>query len=99
MAEEQGGWMTIRDEQAGVDLKLKLDKIHRERLAKTSEGTYFVCADFKTPQGKLYDLDFWVWEAGDELSVTETTIHKESGKPRYNWVEEDGVWKQKPLKN
>lgn len=35
--EAQGGWMKIPDEQAKGDLQLRLDKIHRERLAKTSK--------------------------------------------------------------
>jgi len=94
---EHGGWMKIHDEKAVLDLDLKLDKIHRERLAKTGEDTYFVCADFKTPAGKIYDLDFWVKDSEDGLSVTETTIHKEEGKARYNWIEENGIWKHKPL--
>lgn len=93
--EAQGGWMKIPDEQAKGDLLLRLDKIHRERLAKTGKGTYFVCADFKTPKGKLYDLDFWVKDSEEGLSVTETTIHKEEGKPRYDWVEKDGIWNRK----
>ena len=94
---DQGGWISIADSESGPMLKLKLDKIHRERLAKTSEGTYFVCADFTTPEGKSYDLDFWVKQVDDGLTVAETTIHKEDGRPRYNWVEEDGIWKRKSL--
>ena len=93
----QDGWIKIRDEKAESDLQLKLDKIHRERLAKTDKGTYFVCADFKTHEGKVYDLDFWVKESEEGLSVTETTIHKEEGKARYTWMEEKGIWKRKSL--
>ncbi len=89
------GWITVQDEEADTELTLKLDKIHRERLAKTAEGTYFVCADFMTPEAKTYDLDFWVKETADGLQVTETTVHKEEGKARYNWIEEEGVWKRK----
>lgn len=96
-AAEQGGWMKVQDEEAGKTLRLKLDKIHRERLAKTDEGTYFVCADFRTPEGKTYDLDFWVKETDDGLKVTETTVHKEAGKARYTWVEKNGIWSRKPL--
>ena len=91
----ESGWITVQDEEADTALTLKLDKIHRERLAKTAEGTYFVCADFITPEAKTYDLDFWVKETADGLQVTETTVHKEDGQPRYNWVEDKGIWKRK----
>ncbi len=96
-ASEQGGWMGVRDDETGKPLKLQLDKIHRERLAKTAEGTYFVCADFYTPEGRTYDLDFWVVETDHGLRVTETTVHKEEGKPRYTWVKKDGIWSRKSL--
>ena len=92
---EQGGWVKIRDDVSDGDLALRLDKVHRERLSKTSEGTYFVCADFTTPEGKSYDLDFWVHDAADGLKVAETTIHKEEGEARYMWFEEDGVWSRR----
>jgi hypothetical protein len=84
--------MKVADEVSGGDLALQLDKIHRERLSKTSEGTYFVCADFTTPEGNSYDLDFWVEDSAEGLKVVETTIHKEEGEARYMWFEEDGVW-------
>ena len=67
------------------------------RLAKTDERTYFVCADFKTPEGEIFDLDFWVTNSSDGLQVTETMIHKQSGNPRYTWYEESGVWKRKQM--
>ena len=94
---ESGGWWTVHDDKENTDLKLQLDKVHRERLAKTADKTYFVCADFKTPEGKVYDLDFWVVETEDSLEITETMVHKEEGQPRYNWYEEGGIWKRKPV--
>lgn len=94
-AAEGDGWMKVPDDKTGKDMSLKLDKIHRDRLAKTDEGTYFVCADFKERGGKLYDLDFWVKDTGEGLSVTETTVHKEDGVRRYTWIEKDGVWSRK----
>jgi hypothetical protein len=96
-AAKDNGWMQVADEKTGRPLKLKLVRIHRERLAKTAEGVYFVCADFETPEGKEYDLDFWVGEKDGKLSITDTTIHKEAGRPRYLWVETGGIWTHKPL--
>ncbi len=91
------GWMSIRDEKTGQALELQLDKIHRERLAQTAEHTYFVCADFKSRDGEVFDLDFWVHQTEHGLQVTETMIHKQSGNPRYTWYEESGVWMRKPM--
>jgi hypothetical protein len=96
-AKAHDGWYRIEDEKAGRTLELRLDKIHRERLAKTAERTYFVCADFQTADGKLYDLDFWVEETDEGLTVTESMVHKEEGKPRYSWIENHGIWTRKPL--
>ena len=31
----------------------------------------------------------------DNLTVTEISVHKEDGKARYSWVEEDGIWVKK----
>ncbi len=95
---DSDGWIMFHDEHAGKDRKLRLDKIHRERLAKTSEGTYFVCADFMSSQDEVFDLDFWVQRTDEGLKVTDSIIHKESGKPRYTWSEgEAGVWKRNPM--
>ena len=92
-----GGLMTIHDEKAGIDRELRLDKIHRERLAKTGEATYFVCADFKDSSGKVFDLDFWVKQGHHGLMVAETMIHKEDGEPRYTWQQDGDVWNRKDI--
>ncbi len=97
MASAHGGAFVIRDDVAGTDLSLQLDLVHKERLAHTAEHTYFVCADFKTDEGKVYDLDFWVQNTPDGLEVTESMVHKEEGEPRYNWLEQDGVWVRQPV--
>jgi hypothetical protein len=91
----KGGYFCIYDPQAKTVLVLTLDKLHQDKLAKVSEGLYFACCDFKATNGKMYDLDFFMKTAASDLEVSEVTIHKESGKPRYNWVEENGVWIRK----
>ncbi len=73
---------------------------HPGRDAKDpAEGAvYFVCADFTSPEGKkTYDLDFWVKGEPRGLTVTDTTIHKEAGVPRYSWLEGADTWRRKPL--
>jgi len=92
------GYMKVEDKKTHKTISVKLDHVHRERLARTDDNTYFVCADFKDHQGKLYDLDFWVKQTPSGLHVTETMIHKEAGAPRYTWFEKDGVWRQEKTK-
>lgn len=91
----KGGWFTVYDAEAQAPLALKLTKVHRERLSKVYPGVWFVCADFTTPQGKVYDLDFFMKGSSPAtLEVTEVTVHKEAGKARYGWAESGGVWRK-----
>ncbi len=99
--EEPKGKVRIEDPETGDTLELKLDKVHRKRLAKIAPGKYFVCADFKSEKGTIYDLDFFVRKKGKdkfELVEGKTSLHKVAGKARYNWFydKKDGVWKKKP---
>lgn len=92
----KGGYFLVYDPVNQKTLQLTLDKVHKDRLSKVSENTYFACADFKTPDGALYDLDvFMVGQDAASLQATEVSVHKENGKARYGWVEERGIWKKK----
>ena len=95
----KGSFFVVYDPQDKQALALTLDKVHKDRLSKVGRGTYFACADFKATDGKMYDLDFFMKEKGSELEVTEITIHKKEGTPRYNWMEENGLWKKKLVSN
>jgi hypothetical protein len=98
-ADLKGGFFLVYDKTAGRTLTLTLDRGHRERHSRVAADTYFACADFKTPEGKTYDLDiFMKGPSKDKLQVTEISVHKENGKERYNWVEKNGVWSKVPLK-
>ena len=106
----KNGYFMFYDSRDGEVLTLKLDHVHRERVAQTAGNRYFACADFRaaSPQqarqsdslrakeGKLFDLDFWM-KRGEhgELHVTKITLHKEAGEARYSWYEENGVWKRR----
>lgn len=94
--ESKDGYFSVNDEKAKEILKLKLDRVHREKISKVAENFYFVCADFKTDKGKVYDLDFFIQDIGkDNIKVTEISIHKEEGKARYTWQECKvcgGIW-------
>lgn len=99
-AELRGGYFLVYDKKAKMTLALKLVRVHKDRLSMVEKDVYFACADFKTTEGKLYDLDiFMKGNEKDNLKVTEISIHKEEGNPRYTWHEDGGVWKKKPVKD
>lgn len=94
----KGGYFLVYDKKAGESLELSLIKVHKDRLSTIGHGVYFVCADFKTPEGKVYDLDiFMKGPDKDHLAVTEVSVHKEEGVERYTWYEEGGVWKKRHM--
>jgi hypothetical protein len=91
----KGGYFLVYDKKAGESLALSLLKVHEDRLSSIGRDVYFACADFKTPEGKVYDLDiFMKGHDKDNLAVTEVSVHKEAGVERYTWREEGGVWKK-----
>jgi len=77
---------------------LTLDKVHRERLARVDENTYFACTDFKSADNHTVDVDFFMKDNGEKLVMTDATLHKVDGQPRYNWQEKDGYWVRVPVK-
>jgi hypothetical protein len=97
------GLFPITDKSTKQKLSLKLEKVHRERLAQVGPDMFFVCADFTTAEGNhTYDVDFFVQgKSKDDLAVLEkkSSIHKEDGKERYTWTfnAKKGVWEQKPV--
>lgn len=94
----KGGFFLVYDQKTRKPLVLSLLKVHKERLSRVGPQEYFACADFGTPEDKVYDLDIFM--AGPDkahLTVTRITVHKEDGKERYTWYSEEGVWKMKLL--
>jgi hypothetical protein len=95
---DANGNFAITDDKTGEKLQMKLVKVHRERLARVGTDQYFACVDFKSTEGKMYDVDFFMkGTAKDNLTFSEFMIHKVDGKPRYTWYEEKGIWKRKPV--
>ena len=90
----RGGFFMVYDPVAKKTLLLTLVKVHEDRLSPLGNGVYFACADFKTADNHIYDLDFIMKESKSGLEVNEITIHKEEGKARYTWIEENGIWKR-----
>lgn len=90
-AEESAkGAFRVFDPRAGKDRNLKLERIH-ERVGKTG-NYYYSCADLAdTDTGDLLDLDFDVSDKEGQLSVVDIRIHKDNGKPRYTYDENDNM--------
>lgn len=91
----KGGYFLVYDQKAKKPLALKLVRVHKKRLSRVGSDVYFACADFKAPEGKVYDLDIFMKGTDvKNLKVTEISVHKEAGKPRYTWYEKGGIWKK-----
>jgi hypothetical protein len=95
-AELKGGKFLVWDAVKERPLVLTLERIHEDRLAQVAEDAAFVCADFKSPDGTVYDLDFFLTGPdGEHLELTELTIHKEAGQARYAWNQAGDRWVRK----
>lgn len=93
------GVFICEDNQTDETLRLTLKKVHEDRLSTLADDTYFVCADFITEDGKVYDLDIFLkGKSAENLAATEVTVHKEEGVARYTWAEVEGIWKKAPVK-
>ena len=92
---KRSGYFEVEDKEAKKTLKLKLDKVHKDRLSAVEKDLYFACVDFTNSDGKAYDIDFFLRDGGGKLFVSETIVHKEEGKARYGWVKKGDFWVKK----
>jgi len=71
------------DTKTGKLLKLQLEELHSGIVSK---GDFYVsCADFRSSQGDLYDIDFLVSGEREHLRVYQAIIHKSpEGKRKYH---------------
>ena len=94
-----GGVFKVEDKVLKKTWELTLVKVHTDKLTPLSADTYFACTDFKAKDGTLLDVDFYVKNQDGKLVITDTTVHKINGKPRFNYVEKDGVWVREEVKS
>lgn len=90
-AEESAkGAFSVFDSQMGKARALRLEAVH-ERVGKTG-NYYYSCADLKDVEtGDLLDVDFDVSDNNGQLAVVDIRIHKDNGKPRYTYDENDNM--------
>ena len=88
---EGGGLFDLED--GDETLHLKLVRVHTEYLSKLGPGYSFACVDLATAAGDVFDVDFFLRGEAGAMKVSETTIHKKNGQPRYVWEQEpDDTW-------
>ena len=93
----QGGVFPVSDPAQRTSLALTLMTVHRDRLTQLADGRYFACADFKGRDGHMYDVDvFMKPQSTGGFAPTDVLVHKQDGKARFNWVEQNGGWFQVP---
>ena len=78
---EAGGEMIFDDPSGDGQVTLAFDHVH-DGVKTTGGGRQVVCVDFKSADGTVYDVDFYVdrAEATDTLLVEDAVIHKVSAK-------------------
>jgi hypothetical protein len=76
-----GGEMTFDEPNGRGRVTLAFDHVH-DGVKATEGERQVVCVDFKSADGTVYDVDFYVdrAEASGELLVEDAVIHKVSGK-------------------
>jgi len=95
--QHNSGYFFVYDSVKQEELKLKLIKVHDDRLAALGNGTYFVCSDFKGTDGNTYDVDIFMKGKGDNLEATSKRVHKVNGVARYSWYKSGDVWKTRAV--
>jgi len=92
---EEDGYFTLDTDTQ--NLQLQLVRVHTEYLSVLDTNEFFACVDLATTSGDVYDVDFFLRGTSDNMSVTQTDLHKLNGKPFYSWKQkEDGRWTQVP---
>lgn len=89
-----GGWFAVTDPEQQTAIELALTTVHKERLSQLADGRYFACADFQGRDGHTYDVDIFMRRESTGLTPTDVIVHKQDGKPRFDWVERNGTWSQ-----
>ena len=91
------GFFLINDEQR--ELRLKLVRVHTEYLSNLGPSRHFACVDLADEKGDVYDVDFFLEGEPGKMKVTETSLHKLNGRPRYSWKQMvDKTWRRVPVK-
>ncbi len=96
---QDGGAFKLPDDVLKKTWELELVKVHRDKLTRLEDGTYFACVDMKEKGGKdMVDVDFFLKESDGKLAFSDMSVHKVNGVPRYNWEKKGDRWVRVALK-
>ena len=98
-AKANGGKLPVQDNVLNIFWQLELVKVHTDKLAQLDDKTYFACVDFKSTDGTEVDLDFYMKDDNGKLTLSDTTVHKVSGKPRFNYEKKGNFWERVKVQN
>ena len=93
-AKANGGKLPVEDTVLKKTWQLELVRVHTDKLTQLDDKTYFACVDFKADDGTLVDVDFYMKNDNGKLSLSDTTVHKINGKPRFNYEKKDNFWQR-----
>ncbi len=79
--EASAGRLRLEDPTRGETIELTFDHVH-EGVKATQGGRQVVCVDFRSADGKLYDVDFYVdrTDGAGDLVVEDAVVHEVDGK-------------------
>ena len=88
--EKLQGAFAVVDERTGELRQLELIRVHK-RVGKTGDY-YYSCTDMRDVKtGDELDLDFDIESTDGNLDVVAIRIHKDNGKARYTYDENDNM--------
>ena len=98
-AKANGGKLAVRDDVLNQTWQLELVKVHTDKLTQLDDKTYFACVDFKAADATAVDVDFYMKDDTGKLTLSDTTVHKVSGKPRFNYEKKGNFWERVKVQN
>lgn len=88
-----GGVFKLADNVLNKTWELELVRVHRDKLTRLEDGTYFACVDMTEKGGKdLVDVDFFLKDNDGKLAFSDMAVHKVNGVARYTWEKKDDHW-------
>ena len=96
-SKDNGGKFPVKDNVLNKTWQLQLVRVHTDKLTQLDDKTYFACVDFKADDGTLVDVDFYMKNDDGKLTLTDTTVHKVNGKPRFNYEKKGNFWERVPV--